>query len=79
MIKVTVTGRMTSLGRREIEIPCPRCNLHTWVSFAQILRRDFAICRGCHANIFLDDYMGAVRNAVRRIDRAFNALLRSFS
>jgi hypothetical protein len=78
MITVTVTGRMESLGRQEVEIPCPQCSLHSWVTFAQILRRDFAVCRGCHANILLDDHMGTVKNAVRRFDAAFNSLLKAF-
>lgn len=79
MITVKVTGTFSSLGRKRIEVPCPQCNLHTWVTFAEILRRDFTVCRGCHANILLEDHLGAVKNAVRRIDAAFDSLLKAFS
>lgn len=82
MLSIKITSRPArspSLGRQEIEIPCPRCGLHSWVSFAQVLRRDYAVCRGCHANLMLDDHMGTVKRAVRSFDRLVDSLLLSFS
>lgn len=63
---------LKSFGRQQFEAPCPYCRLSTWVTFDQVLRREFAICRGCHANILLDDHMGTVRQAVRRLDQIFS-------
>jgi hypothetical protein len=78
MLTIKVTGPKQSLGYHEIEAPCPRCGLHTWVSFAQVLRRDFVVCRGCHANILLDDHLGNVKNAIRSLDAAFTSMLKAF-
>lgn len=78
-LKVSVSGNRESLDRHEIEVQCPRCALHTWVSFGHILRKDFVVCRGCHANVLLDDHMGTARRAVREYDAAIESLFATFS
>jgi hypothetical protein len=79
MFKLSVSiGRWPSLDRHQVEIKCPRCRLHTWVSFAQARRRDVVVCRGCHANIALRDDRASVHRAVRLIDTAFENLLKAF-
>ncbi|MEN3313735.1 MAG: hypothetical protein V7645_3064 [Actinomycetota bacterium] len=76
MFSIKVTGSFRSLERHEFEVPCPRCSLHTWVSLRLVLRRDVAVCRGCHANILLIDHLGAVQQMVRRLDASLGKLFK---
>ena len=59
----------------EVECDCPRCGFSNplWVQQARL--RDVIICRGCKANIQLDDGMNTVRRAYKNINRA----MREFS
>jgi hypothetical protein len=58
----------------EVEIECPRCSFTNPVSMKQARVRDVVICRGCKANVQLDDAMNSVRKARRNIQRQFKAL-----
>lgn len=78
MISIRVEGKPLQFGRYEVEVPCPRCRLHVWLRFDQVLHHDILVCRGCHANIVPDDHLGGLRRSVRMLDNAFNSLLRSF-
>ncbi|MGD0220674.1 MAG: hypothetical protein ABSC73_09515 [Acidimicrobiales bacterium] len=64
------------LDRHQIEVKCPVCMLHTWVKLGEIRRRDFVICRGCHANILLEDYLGSVHRSVRSFEQMLKGLER---
>jgi len=77
-ITITISGSLESFDRHEIEIECSRCRLNTWVTLAQIRRRDFTICRGCHWTISLQDHLGSVHRAVRGLDDALGSLLKAF-
>lgn len=57
-----------------VPIPCPRCELETDVTLGAIKRREYTICRGCHASIRLDDRMGSVRNALEMLENFFRNL-----
>lgn len=74
MFSFSIKVELPNLDKHPIEIQCPFCKLHTWVWFGEIKRGDFAICRGCHANICLIDHLGQVKRAERSLMR----LLQSF-
>jgi hypothetical protein len=73
MFSISIKVTIPNLDKRVIEVPCPVCKLHTWVRLGEIRRRDFAICRGCHANILLVDHLGQLH----RFTRSFARILRS--
>jgi hypothetical protein len=63
-----------NLVKFEVEVDCPRCNFANSVWLKQARLRDVVICRGCKANIQLDDGMNSVRKAYRSIRRAMQDL-----
>ena len=69
-IKVSIPD----LDRHPIEVECPVCQLHTWVKLGEIRRRDFVICRGCHANILLEDHLGQVHRFVRSFEQMLQGM-----
>jgi hypothetical protein len=63
---------MINLDRHRIEVPCPSCDFHNPIILRQARLRDVIICRGCKANIHLDDQMNECKKALRSIRRAMN-------
>jgi hypothetical protein len=63
-----------NLDKFEVEVDCPRCNFTNPIWLRQARLRDVVICRGCKANIQLDDSMNSVRKAYRSIRRAMDDL-----
>jgi hypothetical protein len=61
---------MTTLDRVGLEVHCPRCRFGNSVVYRQVRLRDVIICRGCKANIRLDDYMNECRKARQQMNRA---------
>lgn len=61
-----------------VEFPCPRCGFYNAIFVKQIRLRDVVICRGCKANIQMDDHMNENRNAARNIRRSLQRLRDSF-
>ena len=59
------------------DFPCPRCAFHNRATIKQVRLRDVVICRGCKANIRLEDQMNAVRLAERRIRQSLDQLSES--
>ena len=57
-----------------VEVNCPRCNFANPIWLRQARLRDVVICRGCKANIQLDDSMNTVRKAYRSIRRSMQDL-----
>ena len=57
-----------------ISAACPLCDFENPFTLKQARLRDVIICRGCKANIQLDDQMNECRKAVRQIERAINEL-----
>lgn len=57
-----------------ISAACPQCDFDNPFTLKQARLRDVIICRGCKANIQLDDQMNECRKAVRQIERAINEL-----
>ena len=57
-----------------VSAACPHCNFDNPFTIKQARLRDVIICRGCKANIQLDDQMNECRKAVRQIERALSEL-----
>jgi hypothetical protein len=67
-IEVGVEGNI-DLDKAEVGIESPRCQFYNPVFLKQARLRDVIICRGCKANIQLDDCtdtVSKVRQSVRR-------------
>lgn len=53
-----------------VSAACPVCEFRNTFTIKQARLRDMIICRGCKANIQLDDHMNECRKATRQIERA---------
>lgn len=62
------------IDNAEVSAPCPRCEFENPFTLKQARLRDIIICRGCKANVHLDDQMNECKKAVRNIERALNEL-----
>lgn len=62
------------LDKIEVEADCPRCGFSNPIWIRQARLRDVIICRGCKANIHLDDQMNSVRKSVANIRRHMRRL-----
>ena len=78
MFTLTIEMSVPELAKHPIEVPCPICELHTWVTLGEIARREMVICRGCHANVRLEDSAGSVSRLQKRIVDAMKDWERSF-
>ena len=63
-----------NLDKVEVEVDCPRCQFSNPIWLKQARLRDVIICRGCKANIQLDDGMNTVRKAIRSVQRAVHQI-----
>ena len=70
---------MIDLDRFEFEIECPNCCFSTKIRYRDARLRDVLICRGCKANIQLDDHMNECRKARRQVAEAIRDLEAQFS
>ncbi|MCF8420766.1 MAG: hypothetical protein K9G63_17960 [Melioribacteraceae bacterium] len=70
---------MVDLDNFEIDFECPQCSFINDFYFKQARLRDVIICRGCKANIHLDDHMNECKIARRQINRALQNLEDSIS
>lgn len=65
---------MINLDQFEFEVDCPRCSFATKIFYRDARLRDVLICRGCKANIQLDDHMNQCRKARRQVNTAMEEL-----
>ncbi len=65
---------MLSLDKLTIELQCPNCGFYNTIFFKQARLRDIIICRGCKANVQLDDTM----NECRKVERSFRKAVKGF-
>jgi hypothetical protein len=65
---------MFDLDRITIDFPCPSCGFQNPATIKQARLRDAVICRGCKANIRLDDQMNECRKAVRQVRKSLRQL-----
>lgn len=61
-----------------VSVACPLCEFDNPFTIKQARLRDVIICRGCKANVQLDDQMNECRKVVRQVERAINDLQDSF-
>jgi transposase-like protein len=74
MLNFSITIQLPDLDRHEIEIDCPICKLSNWVKIGEIRRRDYVVCRGCHANLLLEDHLGQVQRFTQEFEHLFKEL-----
>lgn len=67
---------MFDLDVQTVEIECPLCGFYSYVTMKQARLRDVVICRGCKANICLDDSMNECRKGIRRARQSMAELER---
>src|SRR5271157_6432148 len=72
-VKARIVGGI-NLDKLEVEVDCPRCKFPNPIWLKQARLRDVIICRGCKANIQLDDSMNTVRKGVRSVHQALDQL-----
>jgi len=72
MLSLQVKVHFPDLDRRVIDVPCPRCELETPVQLGEIRRGEIIICRGCHANVYLEDHLGGVHRMRSRLKRTLD-------
>ena len=78
MISISFSFKINvpDLDRLAIEIQCPLCRLHTWARLGEFRRRDFVICRGCHANILFQDHLGGLHRFKGSFEQALKEMER---
>lgn len=72
-VEIELEGDM-NLDKLETDVDCPHCNFANPIWLKQARLRDVVICRGCKANIQLDDSMNSVRKAYRSTRQAMDDL-----
>ena len=65
---------MFKLDDHRIDIRCPSCDFSNTVRLKQVRVRDVVICRGCKANIRLQDHLSTTKRAIRAFRRAMMEL-----
>lgn len=65
---------MFDLDRHQFDVECPNCRFYNRIFYRDARLRDVLICRGCKANIRLDDHMNECRKARAQLERAFRQL-----
>lgn len=70
---------MLDLDRTQFDVDCPNCMFSTRIFYRDARLRDVLICRGCKANIQLDDSMNECRKARRQVADAFAELEHALS
>ena len=67
---------MIDLGKETIDISCPGCDFNNTVYLKQVRLRNVIICRGCKANIRLNDYLCETKKAIHGLNKVLRNLLK---
>lgn len=70
---------LLDLDQVSLECDCPRCGFSNPFLFKQARVRDVIICRGCKANLPLDDDMNTCRKARRDVEHSMREFERSLA
>ena len=62
------------IDNHKIDIHCPSCHFFNTVTLKQVRLRDVVICRGCKANISLEDHLNMTRKTIRSFQRAMRQI-----
>jgi hypothetical protein len=65
---------MINIDSQKLDFACPNCGFFNDFLFKQARLNDVIICRGCKANIRLDDNMNECRKASKAIRHALAEL-----
>jgi transposase-like protein len=68
MFSISLEIESPDFSEMTVDFDCPYCKLKTEVTMGAIRRRDYTICRGCHATVLLDDQMASVRKVLDTLD-----------
>jgi len=71
VIKIKFTYNPPDTDKWKFDFPCPFCKLTTQISFGQIRREEYFICRGCHATIKAIDQLGGVQQIKYKMQNLF--------
>ena len=69
MFSLELKVEMPDFDKYRLEVPCPLCKLHTWVTLGEIRRQEMTICRGCHVNIYLEDHLGQIQRFTQKFQK----------
>ena len=67
-------GDLIDIDKFTVDFECPKCGFYNPIFLKQARLRDVIICRGCKANIQLDDQMNECRKATRQVKRSLKKL-----
>jgi hypothetical protein len=67
------------LDRFSFDVECPRCKFSLGILYRDARLRNVLICRGCKANIQLDDHMNQCRKARAQVARLLKELEETIS
>ncbi|RSZ31568.1 hypothetical protein [Variovorax sp. 3P27G3] len=68
---------MIDIDRFSFDVECPECRFATKIFYRDARLRDVLICRGCKANIQLNDHMNECRKVRSQVSSAIADLERT--
>jgi hypothetical protein len=71
MLKIKITYTPPDTDKWMLNFPCPRCELETPITFGQVRREEYFICRGCHATIKAIDQLGSIQVFTQKMRTLF--------
>lgn len=74
MFSISVEVSAPDFDKFRMEVPCPICLLETATTFGEVRRQEIIICRGCHANIHLEDHLGDFHRVRSRLKSLFKSM-----
>ena len=60
---------MINIGKMPVNFQCPSCGFSNKATIKQIRINDIIICRGCKANLKLQDHFDTVKKTLRSLRR----------
>jgi len=69
---------MLEFSNQKIYFTCRLCHFLNSASLKQISFSNVIICRGCKANIRLQDNLGSTKKAINAIERSIEDLIDAF-
>ena len=70
---------MIDIDRFSFDVECSRCSFATKILYRDARLRDVLVCRGCKANIQLDDHMNECRKVRKQVASAMADLDRTIA
>jgi hypothetical protein len=67
MVSVKIKWTIPDTDKWETSYTCHICRLDNTISFGQVRREEYIICRGCHQTVKLIDHLGGMQNLSDRM------------